>query len=64
MSSHQRGIACITYSSECSAELSRRLDKLGIEEASNVFIGTIHSFCLKHVVVPYGKLAGLDLLVD
>lgn len=59
-----RGIACITYSSECSAELSRRLNKLGIEEAPNVFIGTIHSFCLKHVIVPCGKLAGLELPVD
>jgi DNA helicase-2/ATP-dependent DNA helicase PcrA len=59
-----RGIACITYSSECAAELSRRLGKLGIEETGNVFIGTIHSFCLKHVVVPYGKLAGLELSDD
>jgi superfamily I DNA/RNA helicase len=52
-----RGIACITYNSECAAVLGRRLDKLGIQESSKVFIGTIHSFCLKHVVVPYGRLA-------
>jgi DNA helicase-2/ATP-dependent DNA helicase PcrA len=56
-----RGIACITYNSECASELARRLDKLGIQESRDVFIGTIHSFCLKHLVVPYGRLAGLDL---
>src|ERR1039458_502169 len=59
-----RGIACITYSSECAAELGRRLDKLGIQESADVFIGTIHGFCLKHVVIPYGRLAGLDLPHD
>jgi len=59
-----RGIACITYNSECAAELGRRLDKLGIQESSHVFIGTIHSFCVKHVVVPYGRLAGLEMPAD
>jgi DNA helicase-2/ATP-dependent DNA helicase PcrA len=56
-----RGIACITFNSECASELRRRLERLGIREGRDVFIGTIHSFCLKHVVVPYGRLAGLDL---
>src|SRR5258708_4405905 len=55
-----RGIACITFNSECAGELRRRLDRLGIRESRNVFIGTIHSFCLKHVVLPYARLAGLD----
>lgn len=59
-----RGIACITYNSECAAELTRRLEKLGIQESARVFIGTIHSFCLKHVVVPYARLAGLALPDD
>ncbi len=56
-----RGIACITYNSECAGELRRRLERLGVRESRNVFIGTIHSFCLKHVVLPYARLAGLDL---
>src|SRR5262245_32305423 len=41
------GIACITYSTECARELQRRLAHLGVEEGPNVFIGTVHSFCLK-----------------
>jgi DNA helicase-2/ATP-dependent DNA helicase PcrA len=56
-----RGIACITYSTECARELQRRLDRLGVKPSRNIFIGTIHSFCLKNIVLPYGKLAGLDL---
>src|SRR5438093_6197277 len=40
-----RGIACITYNSECVRELKCRLDALGVEESSAVFIGTMHAFC-------------------
>ena len=56
-----RGVACITYNLECAAELRRRLDALGIQETQNVYIGTVHSFCLKHVVLPFGRIGGLDL---
>lgn len=55
------GIACITYSTECARELLKRLGKLGIVEGSNVFIGTVHSFSLKHVVSPYAWLSDLGL---
>ncbi len=56
-----RGIACITFNSECAGELKRRLEKLGVYERRNIFIGTIHSFCLKNIVLPYARLAGLDI---
>jgi DNA helicase-2/ATP-dependent DNA helicase PcrA len=56
-----RGITCITFNSECAGELKRRLERLGVRESQHVFIGTIHAFCLKHVVLPYARLAGLDL---
>ncbi len=55
------GIACITYSTECARELQKRLGKLGIVEGSNVFIGTVHSFSLKHVVSPFAWLSDLGL---
>ena len=58
------GIACITYSTECARELQRRLGQLGIEEGPNVFIGTVHSFCLKNVILPFGKLSDLGLPPD
>jgi superfamily I DNA/RNA helicase len=56
-----RGIACITFSTQCAKELKKRLGKIGIGENTNVFIGTVHSFCLYHVVIPYAKLAGLSI---
>jgi DNA helicase-2/ATP-dependent DNA helicase PcrA len=56
-----RGIACITYNNQCVRELKKRLGKLGIEEGSRTFIGTVHSFCLREVIIPYAKLAGFNL---
>ena len=59
-----RGLACITYNAECARELKTRLEGLGVYESATVFIGTVHSFCLKKVVIPYASLAGLDLPPD
>jgi DNA helicase-2/ATP-dependent DNA helicase PcrA len=56
-----RGAACITYSQECARELTRRLERLGLREAPNLFIGTVHGFCLRHLLMPYGRLANLPL---
>jgi DNA helicase-2/ATP-dependent DNA helicase PcrA len=53
-----RGIACITYSSECARELERRLRAIGVPSSSHLFVGTVHSFCLKAVVQPFAQLAG------
>jgi DNA helicase-2/ATP-dependent DNA helicase PcrA len=59
-----RGLACITYNTECARELRRRLELLGIHESENVVVGTVHSFCLRQVVIPYARLAGIDLPQD
>jgi len=56
-----RGIACITYNNECAKELEQRLDALGIEPSNRVFIGTVHSFSLTQIVIPYAKTAKLGL---
>jgi DNA helicase-2/ATP-dependent DNA helicase PcrA len=56
-----RGVACITYSQECARELTRRLEKLNIHESSRLFIGTVHGFCLRHLLIPYARLANLGL---
>jgi DNA helicase-2/ATP-dependent DNA helicase PcrA len=53
--------ACITYSQECARELSRRLEPLGLRDAENLFVGTVHGFCLRHLILPYGRLAGLPI---
>ena len=59
-----RGLACITYNAECARELKARLERLGVYESGSVFIGTVHSFCLKRVVIPYATLGGIDLPHD
>jgi AAA domain len=56
-----RGAACITYNNECAKELEQRLDALGVEAGGRVFIGTVHSFSLTQIVLPYAKAAGLGL---
>ena len=56
-----RGVACITFNSECVGELRRRLERIGVNESRSIFVGTVHSFCLKHVVMPYARLAGIEL---
>ncbi|WP_127599951.1 ATP-dependent helicase [Nitratireductor alexandrii] len=56
-----RGLACITYNNECARELEDRLEALGVESGGRVFIGTMHSFSLTQIVMPYAKVAGLGL---
>lgn len=59
-----RGIACITYNNECARELETRLDALGVSPGGRVFIGTVHSFSLTQILLPYAKLTGLGLPDD
>lgn len=56
-----RGVACITYNNECARELEQRLDGLGIMPSGRVFIGTVHSFSLTQIILPYAKTAKLGL---
>lgn len=58
------GAACITYSNECARELKARLAAYGVRQQQNLFIGTIHAWCLLNVVLPYGRLAGVDWLPE
>ena len=54
-----RGIGCITYNNQCARELRRRLSVLGIEDGRRASIGTLHSFCLQHIVLPFAHLTPL-----
>jgi DNA helicase-2/ATP-dependent DNA helicase PcrA len=55
------GIACVTYNNECVRELRRRLDTLSVEETDRVFVGTLHGFCLRHVLAPIAHLTDTPL---
>ena len=54
-----REIACITYNNHCAREIKKRVSELGLGESSRVFIGTLHSFCLRHIVLPFAHLTSL-----
>ena len=56
-----RGAACVTYNNECAIELEARLAALGVEPGRRVFVGTVHSFALAHVVSPYARCVATDL---
>ena len=56
-----RGVACITYNNQCARELRRRLGDLGVEDGRRATIGTLHSFCLQHIVLPYARLADISV---
>lgn len=51
-----RGLACLTYSTEAAREFKYRLNKLGLEKRKNIFLGTVHSFCLSEIITPFASL--------
>jgi len=51
-----RGLACLTHSTEAAREFKTRLSKLGLRRRKNVFLGTVHSFCLAEILIPFAKL--------
>lgn len=56
-----RGVACVTYNNECARELERRLTSIGAAGLTNAFVGTLHRFCLRHILGPLAKVADLDV---
>ena len=56
-----RGVACITFSSECARDLERRLRAIGVTSSPRLFVGTVHSFWPKAIVQPFARLAGEKL---
>jgi DNA helicase-2/ATP-dependent DNA helicase PcrA len=51
-----RGLACLTYSREAAREFQDRLKLLGFKKRKNVFLGTVHSFCLAEILSPFGEV--------
>lgn len=51
-----RGLACVTYSREAAREFTDRLIEYGFSRRKNVFLGTMHSFCIAEVIKPFAHL--------
>lgn len=48
-----RGLACLTYGNEAAREFEYRLRDYGIRSGGRLFTGTVHSFCLAHILRPF-----------
>ncbi|MFI2040897.1 UvrD-helicase domain-containing protein [Streptomyces bottropensis] len=59
--SRHRCVAAITFTDAAAAEVGVRLRRLGMPGGRRVSSGTIHSFCLRHVLIPYARLAGVPM---
>ncbi|WP_181729821.1 ATP-dependent helicase [Corynebacterium sanguinis] len=55
-----RGLATITYTNQAATELKEGLAHFGVVEPERLFAGTLHSFCLTHIL-PYARLVGIEL---
>lgn len=58
------GVACVTYNTECAREIQARLDQLGVEDDRRVSVGTLHSFCLGQIIMPFGHLTPVEVPRD
>lgn len=56
-----RGLACLTYSREAAREFTDRLKELGLERTNNIFLGTVHSFCLNEILDKFSDVYSLDI---
>lgn len=50
------GLACITFSKEAAREFEDRLNLLGYKKRRNVFLGTVHSFCISEILEKFADL--------
>src|SRR5699024_10776888 len=52
---------CLTFNREAVKEFTQRLFDLGYVKRSNVFLGTVHAFCIAEVIAPYAHLYDYDI---
>lgn len=56
-----QGLACLTFSREAAREFEDRLKLLGFIERKNVFLGTVHSFCMSEILGNFASLYDYSL---
>lgn len=54
-------IACLTYSNYLASQLSEDLQALEVLDDERIFVGTVHSFCIAEVILPFQKLYRLPV---
>ena len=58
-----RGLACITYTNKATQELKNRLNIYGIGYRKNLFIDTIHKFCMNNILYPFASIYNKEQLL-
>lgn len=53
LTDEKKWIVAITYTNRAADEIRERIELLGVD-TSQLWIGTIHSFCLEWIIKPYG----------
>lgn len=53
LTGNRKFIAALTYTHRAADEIHERIESLGVD-TSQLWIGTIHSFCLEWILKPYG----------
>jgi len=56
-----QGLACLTFSREAAREFEDRLKLLGYTKRKNVFLGTVHSFCISEILERFASLYNYGL---
>ncbi|GIN98940.1 DNA helicase [Siminovitchia terrae] len=56
-----RGLACLTYNKAAVNEFTTRLKDIKFKKRINVFLGTVHSFCMSEVITPFAGLYEYDI---
>lgn len=59
-----QGAACITLTNPAADELRRRVAGLGADHRSTFFIGTVHSFALTRIVLPFAHPARMGEITE
>ncbi|MET7947151.1 ATP-dependent helicase [Micromonospora sp. NPDC005324] len=54
-----RGAACITLTNAAAEELTERVLSLGVGWSSTLFLGTVHSFALNRILLPFKSATGV-----
>lgn len=56
-----RGLACLTYNNEAVREFKDKLDLMGYKKRQNVFLGTVHSFCIAEILNVFGQIYNYNI---
>jgi len=53
-----QGAACVTLTTAATQELRNRIASLGVHDQETMFVGTVHSFALTRIVIPFAAVVG------